>query len=108
MVLLFIAAGCSNTALEADAGQDFSVSVGESPEFNGCDSAGDIERYEWIIRDAPASGAAAIGTTLSANTTCTHTVDAMSVNDVGTWTVELIVADADGQTSIDQVQVTVS
>ena len=106
MALFFV--GCGGDSLEADAGPDFSLVLGESPEFDGCNSVGDIQRYEWIIRDAPAAGIAAIGTTLSAESGCTHTVDPMDVDDLGVWTVELVVTDTKGTSATDEVMILVS
>ena len=108
VVMALVLVGCSGISLEADAGPDFSVAVGESPEFNGCDSAGDIQRYEWTITDAPAASTSAIGMTLSADGGCSHIVDSMDVDDLGVWTIELVVTDSEGTSATDQVMISVT
>lgn len=82
----------TNVAPVADAGEDFTVSVGESFQFDGSgstDADGSIVSYEW---DAGVSG-----------------VDAtFTYNIPGNYVVRLTVTDDDGATSIDTVTVTVT
>jgi hypothetical protein len=107
--LLSTACG-SSSDLAADAGEDRSFAVGESPEFNGCSSSGEIVDYRWVIIDAP-DGAADKdnGKVLrETNAECTFTIDAaMEVDEVGPWVIELTVSDSDGDTSTDSVIVTI-
>jgi hypothetical protein len=108
LLVASVAASCGGDSLRADAGDDFAVAVGESPEFDGCDSVGDIKQYEWIIRQAPASGGDVSDMTLSATGGCSHVVDPMTIDDIGSWTIELIVTDDQGNTSSDEVVVSVA
>ena len=100
--------GCGGgSALGADAGEDFSVPVGVAPEFDGCGSTGEISNYAWTIIEAPVSDAA--GKELrETQSGCDFTLEnAMVIDDVGEWTIELVVTDGDAEAA-DQVVVTVS
>ncbi len=108
LLVAFVAASCGGDSLRADAGDDFAVAIGESPEFDGCASVGDIEQYEWIIRQAPASGGDVSDMTLSATGSCSHVVDPMTIDDMGTWTIELIVTNDQGTAATDEVMVSVT
>ena len=48
-----LAAGCSSSTVSAEAGDDFVVTIGEAPTFDGCASSGDIDSYTWEIVEAP-------------------------------------------------------
>lgn len=101
---------CSDDAvLQAEAGPDFEVSVGEPPEFDGCESSGDIANYAWQIVQAPADMADDNGKFLREfSDDCSFVLDStMVVADVGVWIIELTVTDDVGDTSTDQVTVTV-
>ena len=59
---LFIAGGLALAAcggesagdsLVVDAGDDFTVEVGDAPVFDGCASEGEFANYEWTIISAP-------------------------------------------------------
>lgn len=105
----FFAAACGGgSSLTSDAGEDFSVTVGTAPEFNGCDSSGEITNYQWVITGAPETSADSEGKTLrSEMNDCNFTLEsAMEVADLGTWTIELTVTDG-SDTATDVVQVEV-
>ena len=105
-----LAAACGGSAaLEADAGADFQVDVGEAPTFDGCESSGDIDNYQWVIIDAPEAVADDVDKALrDTMDDCTFTVEsAMVAEEAGEWTVELTVTDSEGVESSDEVTVTV-
>lgn len=111
LVICAAAGGCgSDTALTADAGDDFSVSVGTAPEFDGCGSEGEIVDYRWTILGAPESMAADVGKELRASMDeCSFVLESsMVTQDQGSWDIELSVEGADGESSTDQVTVTVT
>ena len=105
-------AGCQgggSAPLQANAGQDFTVKVGQPPTFDGCASTGEIANYKWTITGAPeqmASDAGKIIREVDAN--CSFRLEAnMGVDEAGDWTIELEVRDSGGNTSTDTVQVKV-
>lgn len=111
VVCCMAGAGCGgNTSLSADAGEDFSVAIGEAPEFDGCESLGEISDYRWVITEAPESMAADIGKEIrSSMDQCSFTLESsMVTEDTGSWVIELTVEDADGEVSTDAVTVTVT
>ena len=93
----------------ADAGDDRSFAVGESPEFDGCSSSGEIVDYRWVIIDAPDAADQDDGKVLrETNTECSFTIGAaMEIEEVGPWVIELTVSNSDGDTSTDSVTVTI-
>ena len=105
--LLF--AACGGDSLSADAGTDFSVTVGEAPIFDACDSVGEIANYQWSIISAPETRADDVGKELRATMNdCSFELEsAMLVDDVGEWTIELTVSDGDESAS-DEVTVEVT
>lgn len=107
--LTFSACG-DDGALEADAGADFTVEVGEKPEFDGCNSTGQIDNYAWQITQAPADMADDTGRYLrETSSDCSFVLEStMVVADTGQWTIELTVTDDGGGTSTDSVTVTVN
>ncbi|MEM7094626.1 MAG: PKD domain-containing protein [Actinomycetota bacterium] len=107
--LLATACG-SDDALEADAGSDFSVSVGESPTFDACESQGDIVNYAWKILSAPDGMPGDDGKMIAEESTdCSYQLTATMIEDeVGTWEVQLTIEDGDGATSTDAVMVEVT
>lgn len=108
--LCLAAVGCGTSdSLEADAGPDFDVAVGESPTFDGCGSSGDIVNYQWVIRGAPPDMADDEGKDIrEAESACSFTLEAsMLADEVGAWTIELTVSDADGNDATDEVVVNV-
>jgi len=109
VVVLVGACGGSET-LRADAGDDFSTSVGVAPEFDGCGSEGDIVNYSWTITSAPDSMASDVGKSLrDVASGCSFSLEsAMLAEEVGSWTIELRVTDADGATNADTVNVDVT
>lgn len=108
---LVVAAACGgDDDLGADAGDDFTVAVGESPTFDGCGSSGDIVNYQWVIRGTPSDMAEDVDKPLrEVDDQCSFTLDAaMLIDEVGEWTIELTVSDAEGNTSSDTVTVEVT
>lgn len=94
--------------LTADAGEDFTVTVGEEPSFDACESTGDIENYAWTILSAPETVAEDEGKVIrEVEPNCSFTLeDPMVVQEVGEWVVELEVQSGD-ETATDTVTVTV-
>ncbi len=110
VILVMAACGDSgNDDLKADAGSDISISVGESPSFDGCDSQGDIQNYRWVILAAPDIMEGDAGKVIrEVDSACSFTLEAaMEAQEVGMWTVELTVTDDAGGTSADTVTVDV-
>ncbi len=108
---LVLAAACGgDDDLAADAGDDFAVVVGESPTFDGCGSSGDIVNYQWVIRGTPSDMSDDVDKPLrEIDDQCSFTLDAaMLIDEVGVWTIELTVSDAEGNTSSDTVTVEVT
>lgn len=110
VALAMVASGCGDDGPSADAGADFSTAVGSTPRFDGCGSSGDIVNYAWTITGAPSSMATDVGKALREESSeCSFVLDAaMLPTEVGVWTVELEVTDADGETSTDEVEVEVT
>ena len=109
--MLALVAACSNGGeLQADAGADFSIKVGESPTFDGCDSQGEIQNYGWVIVEAPDVMAGDTGKVIrEIDPSCSFTLGAaMEIQEVGQWVVELTVSDESGNVSNDTVTVDIS
>lgn len=110
LVLVVVLSACGGSdELAADAGADFDVAVGEAPTFNACGSTGSISSYSWVIAEAPEAMADDAGKPLRLDhSECSFQLEnAMGLSEVGTWVIELTVADDDA-TSTDQVAVEVS
>lgn len=107
--LAILVAGCGGSELSADAGEDFSVSIGEAPVFDGCGSTGDSLSYTWTIVEAPPDMADDTGKVLRDSITeCSFTLESeMVVADTGNWVIELEVADG-SEVATDRLTVTVS
>lgn len=105
-----LAACKGDEPLEADAGADIFVLVGEHPTFDGCFSEGDIANYMWTIVSAPDEMQQDVGKVIrERDTGCSFTLDAeMGLEEVGEWVIELEVRDAEGNTSTDRVTVEVT
>lgn len=103
------ACGGGGSDLVSDAGVDFTVEVGEAPVFDGCGSDGEISNYEWTIVEAPESSPDAEGKELrTVLSECDFELEnAMLIEDVGEWTIELAVTDGESEAT-DQVVVTVT
>ncbi len=110
-IILFGLAACqgSKEPLQANAGEDFMVNVGQEPTFDGCDSTGNIANYQWTITSAPESKPEDEGKVIrEVDPNCSFTLDAnMGVDEVGQWEIQLEVEDSAGNTSTDTVTVTV-
>ena len=115
-VLLFafalVATACGGSSddggsLAADAGEDFTIAIGDMPQFNGCSSTGEITNFEWNIIDAPTDdGAPQMIREVDPN--CGFVLEsAMVADDVGEWVIELTVTDGSSSAS-DTVTVTVT
>jgi hypothetical protein len=106
---LLAACGGSSAPLQANAGTDFSVNIGESPTFDGCASTGEVANYKWTIVSAPDKMSDDAGKVIrEVDANCSFTLGAaMGVDEVGPWVIELEVRDAGGNTNTDQVQVEV-
>ena len=114
MVVLLVTAvllvACGGTdSLTADAGDDFSVKMGEQPHFDGCASTGNITNYKWTIVNAPQEMSEDVGKVIrETEPECAFTLDAqMGVDEVGVWEVQLEVQNDAGDTAVDTVNVTV-
>lgn len=105
----FLGACQGGASLKADAGEDFSVRVGESPAFDGCASTGDIVNYRWKILEAPDNMPEDVGKIIrEVDNNCSFTLTAeMVVDEIGLWKIELEVSDGTGNTSTDTVLVEV-
>ncbi len=109
--LALLGASCSDGgSLSADAGSDFSVAVGESPEFNACDSTGEIANYAWTIAAAPDGAGDQEGKAIrDTSADCSFVLEAAMVpEEVGSWTIELTVSDDEGSSSTDSVVIEVT
>ena len=108
-MLLIGACADSDEALNANAGDDFSIVVGQSPTFDGCRSGGDVANYQWVIIEAPDLMDGDSGKVIrEIEASCSFTLEAaMEIQEVGTWVLELTVNDAAGNTSVDTVSVEV-
>ena len=108
LVLPAAVAACGG-GLSADAGDDFTVILGEAPVFDGCDSSGDLISYTWTIVEAPADMSEDVGKVLRQSIgECSFTLESnMEVADVGEWTIELLATDGVTE-STDTVTVTVT
>lgn len=108
-LLCLVAAACGST-ITADAGEDFTVGLGEAPVFDGCGSDGDDLLYSWTIIDAPADMADDVGKVLrAAESACSFTLESdMEVADTGRWEIELTVTSGGADEATDTVVVTVS
>ncbi len=111
VITAILATACagSGESLKADAGEDFSVQIGEHPRFDGCDSTGEIVNYKWTILSAPDKMQEDAGKVIrEIDSECTFTLDAeMVVDEVGEWEVQLEIAGADGKKDSDTLLVTV-
>lgn len=108
--LATVTLGCgSDNELSADAGSDFTVSIGETPTFDGCDSTGDITNFKWTIIGAPPAMPDDAGKSLRDQLSdCSFDLEnSMIADEIGSWIIELEVSDGDGQSSSDTVGVTV-
>ena len=109
---LVVAASCGDDDedLSADAGDDFSVTVGANPEFDGCGSTGNIVNYAWTVQETPSMMAEDVGKPIrEEDENCSFTLEAaMLVDEVGQWTIQLEVTDSEGSTSTDTVVVDVT
>ncbi|MBV7337041.1 hypothetical protein KFU94_54195 [Chloroflexi bacterium TSY] len=105
-----ICLACQNSpALQANAGEDFDVNVGDSPTFDGCLSEGEIDNYKWTVLDAPDSMPEYDGKVIrEIDANCSFTLEAsMLADEVGEWEIELLVDDGQGNSSADTVMVSV-
>lgn len=115
MILVLGLAACggedeeNETALKANAGADFVLRVGESPTFDGCASTGSIQNYKWIILEAPEAKAADTGKVIrEVESNCKFNLeDAMVIEELGEWVIQLEIRDEGGNTSEDTVTITV-
>ena len=111
--LLLAACSGSDTTLEAptaNAGEDFSVAIGEQPRFDACASSGDIANYKWTVVAAPETMGEDVGKVIrETEPECAFTLEAqMGVDEVGKWQIQLEVSDAAGNVDTDTVTVTVT
>lgn len=110
-LILVLLAGCQGggEVLQADAGEDLTVRLGEKPQFDGCASTGKIASYTWTIIKAGEKMPEDEGKVLKeAGDDCAFSIEApMGEDELGFWVVELSVDDAAGNVSTDQVRVDV-
>lgn len=112
MVLLIfslILVACGGEKLQADAGEDFVVNIGDAPTFDGCGSTGDIENYQWSVLSAPDTRAEDSNKVIRAvEGACQFTLeDTMVLEEIGEWVIQLTVRDTDDKTATDTVKITV-
>lgn len=109
LVVIACQGNSPSAALQANAGSDFSIKVGESPSFDGCTSTGDMINFRWKIISAPATKAGDAGKMIrEVDEACSFTLPAsMGPDEVGEWVIELEVQDSSGNSSTDTVTVTV-
>lgn len=95
--------------LQANAGQDIQVKVGEAPRFDGCSSTGAIANYKWTIAKAPEGMSEYDGKVIrEIDASCAFTLEAsMLVEEVGLWEIELEVRDESGNATTDSMNVEV-
>ncbi|MFZ0548424.1 MAG: hypothetical protein WAM60_23450 [Candidatus Promineifilaceae bacterium] len=110
IILGLLLIGCSNSPLTANAGEDFEISVGDTPTFDGCASTGNIDNYRWTIVEAPEAMAGDVGKIIrEVDVNCSFTLDAsMGLDEVGEWGIQLEVSNSAGERDTDQVTVTVN
>ena len=96
-------------ALQVAEGKNTCGDLIKSITFDGCGSEGDITNYQWTIIEAPDAQSDAVGKPLRTEMDdCSFELEsAMIIDDVGEWTIELVVTDGDTEAS-DQVVVTVA
>ena len=111
IVLLVFLVACSGStdSLNANAGNDYEIKMGEQPRFDGCASTGNIENYQWKILTAPDKMSEDAGKVIrEIEPNCAFTLDAeMGVDELGVWEIQLEVQDALGNKAVDTVSVTV-
>ena len=113
IAISFTFAACSGDSAStvANAGDDFSVAIGEAPVFDACESSGEIDNFQWIIVEAPEGREDTEDKPLrEVLSDCNFTLEsAMVIDDVGAWTIELRLEGEDGAiTAMDRVTVTVT
>jgi hypothetical protein len=112
MITAVFLVACSSgpDSLTADAGDDFTVKMGEQPHFDGCASTGNIVNYKWTIISAPEKMSQDAGKVIrEIEPDCAFTLDTqMGVDEVGPWEIQLEVEDEAGNTAVDAVNVTVT
>lgn len=102
--------GAGRAGPTADAGEDFTIAVGERPRFDACASSGDVANYKWMILSAPETMEEDAGKVIrETEPECAFTLEAqMGVDEIGTWQIQLEVSDAAGNVDTDTVTVTVT
>ena len=110
IALGLVGCGGGDDSLTADAGDDFEIQVGESPTFDGCSSAGEIDNYKWTIIEAPPAMVEDSGKIIrEVDPNCSFTLEAeMGLKEMGAWIIELEVSDSVGEKATDRVTVTVN
>ena len=110
LALFVSACGGSGEETSADAGVDTTVVAGEAPVFDACASTGEIVNFQWQIVGTPEANAEDSGKFLrEQGSDCSFTLEnVMEIDEVGVWTVELSVEDAEGEVATDTVDVTVT
>lgn len=107
--ILALALGACGSGPSANAGDDFSVPLGDAPVFDACSSNGDDLSYTWTIVEAPSDMADDVGKVLRQSIgDCSFTLESdMEVADLGEWTIELLVTDGVTEDT-DEITVTVT
>lgn len=110
LVIVGLALGaCDGGSLNADAGPDVRVSVGEQVQFDGSGSTGDIVNCRWTVLEPPDKMAQDVGKVIRDSAfDCAFTLDEeMARQYIGKWLVELEVMDSAGNTDTDTMTIEV-
>ena len=109
MIVGLALGACGGGSLNADAGSDMRVSVGEQIRFDASRSTGDIVNCKWTVLEPPEEMAQDVGKIIRDSAfDCAFTLDEeMARQYIGEWLIELEVTDGAGNTETDTMTVEV-